>query len=328
LQAELRTFRCCLPDAVLRVVASSGICLPSAQDRRTVSAATGSLPLPAATCHRRRSRANDDRKNSYQKIRPDSALHGVFTPLERATCLPIHEQPRRTILSGLAGATAIAAAGLPAGAAEGGNVDYQAMVDRASTAIDAMRKYYICEGWHGAGLDEPGAERMLVYLRACAAAGQDIEDEDGWRATTKFVREHGLSLDWLIDGDVDALITRLAARSPRGAMLPQEGDPIFALIATHRATIDEIERQAGGDLHLDPTKEAYEAESAAVRALLRATPTTPAGAIAMLRHLDGAFAAGYGSPPFADYPGALADAGETLFGRLATVLAGTGEAQS
>jgi hypothetical protein len=51
-------------------------------------------------------------------------------------------------------------------------------------------------------------------------------------------------------------------------------------------------------------------------------PTTPAGAIAMLRHFHDSFAAGYGSPPFSDYPGALATAGNTLFGRLAAVLAG------
>jgi hypothetical protein len=105
-----------------------------------------------------------------------------------------------------------------------------------------------------------------------------------------------------------------------------EPDPIYALIATHQAAIDEIERQARGAHNLDPTKEAYEAESAAVTALLRATPTTPAGAIAMLRHFHGSFAADYGSPPFSDYPGMRADADKTLFGRLAGVLAGRAEA--
>jgi hypothetical protein len=129
-----------------------------------------------------------------------------------------------------------------------------------------------------------------------------------------------------------ALVTGLAGATavaatglPAGAAEP---DPIYAGIERHRAALAEVERQEAGIDLPDAVEEAYADEGEAITDLVRTTPTTVAGCAALLRHLQEYTDADLGSAPFADYQNDLGEAGETLFGRLATVLAGTREAQS
>jgi hypothetical protein len=121
--------------------------------------------------------------------------------------------------------------------------------------------------------------------------------------------------------------TAIAATGlPAGAA--ETADPVFAAIEAHRVALAEVERQESGLGLPDATDEAYADEGEAITDLVRTTPTTVAGCAALLRHLQEYTDADLGSAPFADYQNDLGEAGETLFGRLATVLAGTREAQS
>ena len=52
-------------------------------------------------------------------------------------------------------------------------LDHHAILARAQPMVDLLRTCYVCEGWHGKGLDEPAAERQdpmggrpRVFLRS------------------------------------------------------------------------------------------------------------------------------------------------------------------
>jgi hypothetical protein len=47
-------------------------------------------------------------------------------------------------------------------------LDYHVILARAEQMIGLLRSRYICDGWHGKGLDEATAERTLRYFRALA----------------------------------------------------------------------------------------------------------------------------------------------------------------
>jgi len=76
-----------------------------------------------------------------------------------------------------------------------------ATLARAEFMIDALRS----RGW----LDsEERAARFLRYFEHCATGKRDNDVE--WReAVVDFVSDNGQSLDWLLSGDVAALICKL-----------------------------------------------------------------------------------------------------------------------
>jgi hypothetical protein len=59
-----------------------------------------------------------------------------------------------------------------------GSADHAAVLDRAEFMIECLRIKYICEGWHGHGLDEDAAARALTYFRGQAAGKRDNANED------------------------------------------------------------------------------------------------------------------------------------------------------
>jgi hypothetical protein len=89
---------------------------------------------------------------------------------------------------------------------------------RFDMLLDRLRNLHICNGW---SVDEMGAAQALQYFRERAAAGTWAIDEDNEAemakelATSDFLREHGQSLDWIICGDLGALVAGAAVHSPR-----------------------------------------------------------------------------------------------------------------
>jgi hypothetical protein len=73
-------------------------------------------------------------------------------------------------------------------------------LERGALMIDALR----APGW----LDsEERAARFLRYLERCATGKRDNAE---WQeAVVDFLRDNGQSLNWLLTGDVKALICRL-----------------------------------------------------------------------------------------------------------------------
>src|ERR1700722_7000692 len=88
---------------------------------------------------------------------------------------------RRSALAGLSVAAVAGTVALPAGAIEAGaadRLDAAAALGRAEFMIERLRTRYVCEGWHGRGLDEDAAARALAYFRNWSAGGP--EDADEW----------------------------------------------------------------------------------------------------------------------------------------------------
>jgi hypothetical protein len=93
--------------------------------------------------------------------------------------------------------------------------DHHAILARAEQMIDLLRTCYICDGWHGKGLDEVAAERMLQYFRRLADGAPEDDQDPEWEAAVAFVGDHGQSLDWILLGDPSGLICLGAAHSAR-----------------------------------------------------------------------------------------------------------------
>jgi hypothetical protein len=207
----------------------------------------------------------------------------------------------------MAPAAATALTGLAPQAAD---LDYSAALARAEQMIETLRSSVVCDGWHGHGLDEELAARMLAYFRQLAAGGP--EDDDEFDAVLDFVDGHGQSLDWIFRGDAGGMICGSAARSPRAAMTETaEPDPIYAAIERHRAAeqefsdrcleVDDIvwyrqQVEAGRAAELRYVPETPEADAEydrlnsivnrAANDLTKMKPTTMRGAIALLRYVD------------------------------------------
>ena len=97
-----------------------------------------------------------------------------------------------------------------------------------------------------------------------------------------------------------AIPLAMAVGVPAGARTVE--DPAFVAIARHRraaAASDATSRRIVGD---DAADLIYEADSDALAALLRTTPTTLAGCAAMLQHV-GAYCAKFDCGPFDDWVG-------------------------
>jgi hypothetical protein len=144
----------------------------------------------------------------------------------------------------LAGAPAVAAAALASGTvanavaigiANADGLDWPGIIVRAEGVIDRLRKEYGPE-WTTA--DQEAADGMLKFCRDRRSPDDEIE----WKATLKFFHLYNQSLDWVICGDPVTMIAAMAARSPRGAPgSAAQIDPIFAVIAQHRAANVELE---------------------------------------------------------------------------------------
>ena len=83
-------------------------------------------------------------------------------------------------------------------------IDHAAALARAELMIDCLRRFHICEGWT---VDQNECERILDYFRS------STNEMPGF--VVRFFREHEQSLDWVLLGDVGALICRAASHSPR-----------------------------------------------------------------------------------------------------------------
>jgi hypothetical protein len=177
---------------------------------------------------------------------------------------------RRGALAGLSVAAAAGVAALPAGAIEAG----AAALGRAEFMIERLRTRYVCEGWHGRGLDEDAAARALAYFRNWSAGGP--EDADEWMFVVKFLDDHGQSIDWIMRGDPGGMICEGASRSSRASV----GDPIFAVIAEHRAAV-EAHSYYDEDTPPDTTGRINDA----LWEVLTAQPTTLPGVAALLHHV-------------------------------------------
>jgi hypothetical protein len=94
-------------------------------------------------------------------------------------------------------------------------LDHHAILARAQQMVDLLRTCYVCEGWHGKGLDEPAAERMLQYFRRQADGAPEDDQDPEWEAAIAFFFDHGQSLDWILVGNPGSMICGAAARSAR-----------------------------------------------------------------------------------------------------------------
>jgi hypothetical protein len=247
--------------------------------------------------------------------------HGVYS-MSRA---PSQIDRRTLIRAGTAaGAAAIPTAGLSAPSAgatapveearsrqPSDRPNVAAPADPIYAAIERHRAAY---DEHGAALEASKDKRTQRQEQACDAAAEAARalfrtiptTAPGVRAALSYVVNHpdsdvvGL---WMSDSDDDdevghtalhrSLLTaldRLWVRSDRRATASAEPDPVFDLIEAHRATIRASEQWPGRlVVHLTPDQEAeqqklLEADDEAACAL-DITPTTVAGAIALLRHV-------------------------------------------
>jgi hypothetical protein len=215
---------------------------------------------------------------------------GVFLNIEQeVTAMSNHS--RRAVLAGIATAPALAA---PALAMSGPGPDdpigwVKEAQQRLEEMIDTLRTCVVCDGWHPNGLDEAAAARALAYFRA-GFPEESAEDFAERKAMGDFVRSHGQSLDWIIEGDPGGLICRAAAHSRRAQSLALSGpDPIYAAIEEFKAAVvtrtaamhafnDADESPASAAVH----HEAMDREFASLDKLIATSPTSVAGMAALL----------------------------------------------
>ena len=111
-------------------------------------------------------------------------------------------------------------AGLPTIPANLDAFDPKAIFGRVEFAIDVLRDRYICKGWNE-NFDHAAATRVLNYFKQVAEHGE-FDDEAmqvEWEAALDFFHSHGVSLDWIIVGDIASLISKGAAHSMRAQEL-------------------------------------------------------------------------------------------------------------
>jgi hypothetical protein len=159
-----------------------------------------------------------------------------------------------------------------------------AALGRTEFVIECLRTRFVCEGWHGRGLDEDAATRTLAYFRSWAAGGPD--DVDEWMFVVRILGDHGGSIDWILFGDPVSMICKGASHSARAAAV----DPIFAVIEEHRAAHLGLHAACSAndlDIKECPTKaRAEERQMAAELPLFTTAPTTVLGVVALLEYLS------------------------------------------
>jgi hypothetical protein len=204
---------------------------------------------------------------------------------------------RRTALAGLAGAAAV---GIPASVIAGKGVakadaigigvadglDWPAIILRAEGVVEILKRYY-GPAWTAA--DQEAADGMLKHVRDHAPE----EDEAGLDATYEFMKNYNQSYDWIFHGDPISMVAGRLENSPRGApesagaMTTAGADPAIAVVeewyAADSAYSEVLHSDEEG--HGPKTKAAVKRQSKAMNALFNVTPTTSAGAVALLEAL-------------------------------------------
>lgn len=137
----------------------------------------------------------------------------------------------------------IASPSLAAPVSEANNLKQAAI--RLEQAIELLRTRYVCEGWK---MDEAYAERALRYVRRGCP-----EDDEEWSATCFFITHHGLSYDWIFDGNPTSMICELAHQSKQGRATASTADPIFEAVALHRAAYTALDEALKRLAHLEDT---------------------------------------------------------------------------
>ena len=114
-------------------------------------------------------------------------------------------------------------AGLPTTPPDLDAFDSKAILSRVEFAIDVLRNRYICKGWNE-NFDHAAADRTLSYFKQVTEHGEPDDDDEAmqaeWEAALDFFASHGVSLDWIIAGDMGSLISKAAAHSSRARALP------------------------------------------------------------------------------------------------------------
>jgi hypothetical protein len=147
---------------------------------------------------------------------------------------------RRAVLAGIATAPALAEpalawhAGLPRSAPSSSvrlDDSPAGALARFEMALGLLRGLHVCNGW---SVDEAAAQQVLQYFQERAAAGTWKIDEDNEaemakeQASIAFLGEHGQSLDWIICGDIGAVVV-VGARYSRRAKKVRLADEDFWL---------------------------------------------------------------------------------------------------
>jgi hypothetical protein len=99
--------------------------------------------------------------------------------------------------------------------------DNAAMLARAEQIVETLRTKYVADGWT---LFEPAAEDMLGFFRR-RLEGKPERDNEFKQDVVEFLGAHGQSLDWVLFGDPNVMICRLAAATSK-----ERGEPDQALI--------------------------------------------------------------------------------------------------
>ena len=101
----------------------------------------------------------------------------------------------------------------PARPAEvGSDYDGAACLARAEQAVEVLRTRSIRKGWK---IDEEAAEQALAYFRRHPHACDERCDDDYYMPALRFFMSHGVSLDWILCGDIAGLICAGAKNSAR-----------------------------------------------------------------------------------------------------------------
>jgi hypothetical protein len=225
-------------------------------------------------------------------------LAGVFNTTQGATTMTTKTTSRRAILAGAAASLPALAAASAAPSIGAPQLDPTSDVEqlaRVEQMIDLLRTRTITDGWK---LDEAAADRVLQFFRTSVQFPTNHEDQprydDEWSFVRRFINDHGQSWDWILEGDITGMITRLAVRSRAGRAAEATTDPIFALIEAHRDALAEHERCVKAADVLPPDEPpagaeaamaaSHDAEYGAMIDLLNTQPTTQAGIAALAQY--------------------------------------------
>jgi len=134
---------------------------------------------------------------------------------------------RRSLVSSAAALPALAVPAFAVAAVTPSAFDKVAMVLRAEEVVDLLSTRYIREGWYDS-FDKDRAAKFLQDVRLFDISAEDVDHEE---KIIVWVRDHGVSLDWLFEGDQRGMICGLAGyKAPRST----EPDPIFAAISAFK----------------------------------------------------------------------------------------------
>jgi hypothetical protein len=187
---------------------------------------------------------------------------------------------QRSLVSSAAALPALAVLAVAIAATTPADFDKAAMIRRAEELVELFSTRYIRDGWHES-FDKAGAAEFLENVRSVNMDAQDAEHEAKILAWTK---DHGVSLDWLLEGDHGAVITyRACHAAPR----LNEPDPIYAEIEdwkktceiedeTYRAQSAVLTQELRDELE-DAAYDAASARSVAMYTVFETVPTTLEG---------------------------------------------------